>query len=82
MKAPRSSIEFYTGVAGERFEGVTLERVIDEGYATGELIVRGLTLEHLQKFADWCLTLPAEDYARFEAAARGAERYLVREAQR
>lgn len=72
-----TQILFYTGLKGKRFEGVTVERHMSEGYPTGELSIRGLTREHLQSFADWALTLPADQYAPVESAARATERYLM-----
>lgn len=74
---PPSQILFYTGYEGLHFEGVTVNEVMSDGYRTGELILRGLSREHLQAFADWALTLPPDQYARVEYAARAAERWLL-----
>jgi hypothetical protein len=75
--APPTSILFYTGIPGAHFGGVTVNEVISEGYRTGELVMRGLTREHMQAFADWALTLPPEQYTAIEQCARSAERYLL-----
>lgn len=74
---PPTNILFYTGIAGAHFGGVTMNEVMSEGYRTGELVLRGLTREHVQAFADWALTLPPEQYAGIEQCARSAERYLM-----
>lgn len=75
-----TQILFYTGIPGRNHGGVTVNEELEEGYRTGELSIRGLTREHLQQFADWALTLPADQYAKVEQAARAAERYLIQEA--
>lgn len=75
--APAGQILFYTGFEGLHFGGVTVSAVMSEGYRTGELVIRGLSREHLQSFADWALTLPPDQYARVEQAARAAEEWLL-----
>lgn len=73
-----ASILTYTGIKGSHYGGVTINTVRSEGYPTGEFVIRGLSREHLQAFADWAITLPAEMYdGPIGETHRQIERYLM-----
>lgn len=68
----------YTGIKGSHFGEVTINLMTSEGYATGEYVIRGLSREHLEFFADWAITLPAEQYdGPIGQTHRQIERYLL-----
>lgn len=72
-----AAILTYTGIKGSHYGEVTINRMMSEGYPTGEFVIRGLSREHLQAFADWAITLPPEIYAGVEQTHRNIERYLL-----
>lgn len=73
-----AAILTYTGIKGSHYGEVTINYMLSEGYPTGEFVIRGLSRKHLQAFADWAITLPAEIYdGPIGQTHRQIERYLL-----